>query len=194
MKLQPITDGDWPRLEDFVRRRFGATHIPERRFHEHWFRNPFGKGWGGRLLERGDGSLAGALLVIRVPGWFAGRETTLAYLSTGVVEADARETGQGAALYLWAYRTFPVVVAMGGNAFSAPLNELLGRSLPGLAMRRFLRLNRPGALDLCRPEERAAVTAPVGPAPTTHPIPSSAAERAGLRLSIMRSAACTLSS
>ena len=160
MKLRAIRDADWPRLQDFVRRHFGASHIPEREFHEHWFRNPFADGWGGRLLERPDGTLAGALMVIVLPCWFAGRETTLGYLSTGVVEEDAREKGQGAALYLWAYRAFPVVLAMAGNALSAPLNALMGRDIPDVAMRRFLLLNRPEALDLCRLEDRVAVVAP----------------------------------
>jgi len=165
MRLRPIGDADWPRLQDFVRRHFGFSHIPDRRFHEHWFRNCFGaglerggeaaSGWDGRLLERADGTLAGALLVIALPCWFAGRETTLGYLSTGVVEDDARERGQGAGLYLWAYRSFPVVLAMSGNALSAPLNALMGRDIPGVSMRRFLRLNRTEAVALCRPEGRA---------------------------------------
>ncbi len=170
MKLRPILDGDWPRLQDFVRRHFGFSHIPDRRFHEHWFRNPFaaeGEPWGGRLLERADGSLAGALMVIVLPAWFAGRETRLGYLSTGVVEADARKAGQGAALYLWAYRAYPLVLAMAGNELSAPLNALMGRDIPGVAMRRFLRLNRPEALALCPPGEAGRVS--VLPAPPPAP-------------------------
>ena len=168
MKVRPIRDADWPRLQDFVRRHFGFSHIPDRRFHEHWFRNPFGDDdWGGRLLERPDGSLAGALMVIALPCWFEGRATTGAYLSTGVVEADARDQGRGAALYLWAYRSFPVVIAMSGNAQSAPLNALLGREIPGVAMRRFLRLNRAESLALCRSEDRSGVTGPLAPSPFT---------------------------
>ena len=165
MKIRPIEDADWPRLQDFVRRHFGFSHVPDLRFHQHWFRNPFGDGWSGRLLERPEGSLAGALMVITLPGWFNGRETTLGYLSTGVVEDDARDRGMGAALYLWAYRCFPIVLAMSGNALSAPLNALMGQELPGTTMRRFLRLNRPGSLNLCRDQDRARVTAPIGPAP-----------------------------
>ncbi len=164
MKLRPILDADWPRLQDFVRRHFGFSHIPDRRFHEHWFRNPFGDGWGGMMLERPDGSIAGALLVIVLPCWFAGRETTLGYLSTGVVEDDARDKGMGAALYLWAYRAFPVVLAMSGNALSAPLNALMGRDIPGVTLRRFLRLNRPESLELCRAEDRPGLAASVQPA------------------------------
>ncbi len=170
MKLRPIVDGDWPRLEDFVRRHFGFSHIPDRRFHEHWFRYPFaakGEAWGGRLLERPDGSLAGALTVIVLPAWFAGRETRLGYLSTGVVEEDARKEGQGAALYLWAYRAYPLVLAMAGNALSSPLNALMGRDIPGVAMRRFLRLNRPEALTLCPAGEAGKVA--VLPAPPPAP-------------------------
>lgn len=159
MKVRPIGDADWPRLETFARKHFGFSHIPNRQFHEHWFRNPWGEGWGGRVLERPDGTLAGALMVIVLPGWFAGRETTLGYLSSGVVEEDARQRGQGAALYLWAYRTFPLVLAMGGNANSAPLNDLMGEAIPGVALRRFLRLNRAACLNLCRPEDRPAVDA-----------------------------------
>ncbi len=159
MKIRAITDRDWPRLQDFVRAHFGFSHIPDRRFREHWFRNPFSEEtWGGRLLERDDGTLAGALMVIVLPGWFAGKETRIAYLSTGVVEEDARAKGQGAALYLWAYRSFPLVLAMAGNELSAPLNALMGQDIPGVAMRRFLRLNRPEALDLCKPDARPDVS------------------------------------
>lgn len=175
MIVRPVRDADWPQLQAFARRHFGPTHLPDRRFHDHWFKTPFGgdlggettasESWGGMMLERPDGTMAGALLVIVLPFWFAGQATTGCYLSTGVVEADARDRGLGAALYLWAYRTFPVVLAMAGNAMSAPLNALMGQDLPGVAMRRFLRPNQPGFLDLCRPQDRALVTAPPAPLP-----------------------------
>ncbi len=159
MRLRAIGDSDWPRLKDFIARHFGFSHVPERAFNRHWFSNPFHGGWAAMALERPDGAFAGVMMFIVVPCWLAGRQTRLGWISNGVVEEDAQRTGEGAKLYLWAYRTFPVVGAMSGNDVSGPINALMGEEVPGLRMRRFVRLHDRRAMVMARPDQAERLAA-----------------------------------
>ena len=157
MKIRPFTDADWPAFCRFADKYFGISHNTDRAFNEHWFKASRSDEWTVMVLDGPDGHMAGIMMVIVVAGWFAGRETRLAWISTGVVEEEARTTGAGAGLFLWVYRTFPLVGAFSGNEFSLPMNDLMGQDIPGVAMRRFIYVHDRRTAALCLAEDRKPV-------------------------------------
>lgn len=159
MKLRRLVDADWPEFTAFATTHFGPSHLTERDFNEHWFRTPREQGWAARVLEGTDGRIAGLMMVIVVPAKFGDREVTLAWISSGAVDDEARARGAGAELYFWVYKTFPLVGAMSGNEYSLPINARLGLDIPGVRMRRFVWIHDDRAARLCREGQRAAVRA-----------------------------------
>ena len=120
------------------------SHNSNLQFNRHWFRcrgvapeqEQGLDGWTGLVLE--DGSIVGVMMFISVSARFEGRSLPMAWISTGVVEEDARGIGGGAQMYLWIYKNFPIVGALSGNELSRPINALMGHEIPNLSMRRFL--------------------------------------------------------
>lgn len=163
MITRALTDADWPVFAAFIEQHFGQSHNTARAFNEHWFRTSRHDGWAVRLLEGPGRTIVGALTAIVVPAWFGGREVPLAWISNGAVEDDVRARGGGARLILWAYQTFPLVGALSGNEFSRPLHDRLGISVPGLHMRRFIRIHDKRAADLCQSANRDVVRAAARP-------------------------------
>lgn len=167
MKIRPITDADWPAFASFAAENFGASHTNNRAFNDHWFRRSGIapdtdrklNGWTGLMVEGSDGAFVGAMMMIVVKAWFAGEAVPMAWISTGVVNEDGRALGAGAGLYMWIYRNFPLVGGLSGNAFSMPINNLLGQDIPGLTMRRFIYVHGANAVNLCLPESQAEFNA-----------------------------------
>ena len=102
------------------------------------------------------------MMVIVVPAKFGDRIVPLAWISDTAVDDTARKRGAGAALFLWVYKTFPVVGAMSSNEESLPLNALLGLDIPGVKMRRFIYVHDRRTANLCLPAGRPAVLAAAG--------------------------------
>lgn len=160
-RQRAYAEKDWPAFADFVRRRFGQCHAPDLTFNEFWFRTPWHRQWAIRLLGDAAGGLAGAMCAIVVRAKFGAKRTTLAWISSGAVSDDARAAGAGSQLYFWVYKSFPLVGALSGNENSLPINSVLGRDIPGVAMRRFLSVHRVEAAELCQPGRGAAVISAV---------------------------------
>ncbi len=162
MKLRPFTDGDWPQFVAFAERHFGPSHLTDRSFNEHWFRR--GE-WTVRVLED-EGTISGMMMTIVVPAKFGETETELAWISSAAVERQVQQRGGGAALYVWAYRSFPLVGAMSSNEDSFPINAVMAQDIEGVAMRRYVWVHDARAERLCLPAGRATVRAAVRRAPT----------------------------
>ena len=159
MKTRLFQDGDWEQFQSFAHKHFGTSHNDDRRFNEYWFKDQSRSEWTAAVLEEPERGLAGVLMILLMPAWFAGKPVRMAWISTGVVDPAARARGAGASLFLWVYRTFPLVGALSGNEFSLPINSLMGLDIPGVAMRRFVRLHDARALDLCQADGRARAAA-----------------------------------
>jgi hypothetical protein len=145
MKMRPIREADWPAIRDFADRHFGMSHNTNAAFNEHWFRcrgiapeqEAELDGWAGLVIVDGD-RLLGIMMFIITAAQFAGASSPMAWISTGVVDDEARAVGAGAPLYLWIYKKFPIVGALSGNALSGPINSLMGHEIPGVSMCRHL--------------------------------------------------------
>ena len=150
-----MTDSDWPDFVAFARKHFGMSHNSNLQFNRHWFRcrgvapeqEQGLDGWTGLVLED-EGSIVGVMMFISVSARFEGRSLPMAWISTGVVEEDARGIGGGAQMYLWIYKNFPIVGALSGNELSRPINALMGHEIPNLSMRRFLSVHHPDVKQL----------------------------------------------
>jgi hypothetical protein len=161
MKSRAFTDDDWPEFERFAAKHFGPSHMTDRRFNEHWFRTPWYDSWAARVIQNAEGRVIGMMMTIVVPAKLGDQVVPLAWISSAAVEDAARERGTGAALYLWVYKTFPLVGAMSSYENSLPLHALLGRNIPGVKMRRFICVHDKRAANLCLPANRSAVLAAV---------------------------------
>lgn len=148
MKMRPMRDSDWPRFCEFAHRHFGMSHNANPDFNQHWFRcrgiapeqEAELDGWSGLVIEDGD-SLVGIMMFIITSAQFDGASRPMVWISTGVLEDQARAVGAGAPLYLWIYKKFPIVGALSGNSLSGPINSLLGHEIPGVTMCRHLAIH-----------------------------------------------------
>ena len=148
MKMRPMQSSDWPRFCDFAARHFGMSHNANPTFNQHWFRcrgiapeqEAELDGWSGLVIEDGD-RLLGIMMFIITSAQFNGGSSPMTWISTGVVEDEARAVGAGAPLYMWIYKKFPIVGALSGNALSGPINSLLGHEIPGVSMCRHLAIH-----------------------------------------------------
>jgi hypothetical protein len=157
MRIRKLTDADWLEFVAFGERYFGRTHNSDRGFNEFWFKRDSQQGWTGMVLENPEGKIAGVMMFLVTPCWFAGEKQEVAWISTGVVDEASRTKGGGALLYLWGYRNYPIVCALSGNSFSNPINDRLGISIPGVQMLRHVYVNSERALTFCQPGNREHV-------------------------------------
>ncbi|MBI4365603.1 MAG: hypothetical protein HY543_02170 [Deltaproteobacteria bacterium] len=122
-----------------------------------------------KIIEDRQGRIRGAMMVIVVQGYFADQVVPFAWISSGVVDEEARAMGAGAGLYCWVYQSFPLVGAMSGNQNSRPINAALGLDIPGVAMERFIAVHRPQTAELCPAPYRDALAAAIARWPSARP-------------------------
>jgi hypothetical protein len=154
LKIRQFKDEDWPKFCQFVSENIEGRHCIDKKFNEHWFKTLRYDGWSCMMLEALDGHLAGIMMFIIVPVWFAGQEHQMAWISTTAVDSESQVRGAGAMLYLWGYRTFPIVGGLAGNENSNPINDQLGQKVDGIYMRRYLYLHTPKVAELCLPKHQ----------------------------------------
>lgn len=167
MKMRPMSDSDWPAFCAYADRHFGMSHNTDPIFNQHWFRcrgvapeqEDKLDGWNGLVLED-DGQIVGIMVFIVLRASFAGKSYPMAWISTGVVQDEARSVGAGSQLYLWIYRNFPLVGALSGNDLSRPINALMAHEIPGLAMRRYIMMHDAHVSELM-PENFAGDVSPL---------------------------------
>lgn len=154
MKSLQLSDNHWPDFVAFGDKHFGISHIRDRRFNEHWFRDRATGRWTARVLVADDQRVVGIMMLIVVRAKFDDQIVPFAWISTGAVEGFETRAGAGAGLYFWAYKSFPIVGAMSGNENSIPINALLGDDIKGVSMRRFIYIHHHKALDLCLTKDK----------------------------------------
>ena len=101
-------------------------------------------------LQSDNGKIHGIMMLIIVPIWVDGKISTMAWISTGVVDEIYQKKGLGASLYIWAYRKYDLVGALSGNEKSIPINNKLGKSKKNVYMRRFLVIHQSNVSLLCQ--------------------------------------------
>lgn len=152
-----LIEADWPNFVLFAKKHFGQFLHFDRKFNQHWFYANQSDKWSVRIIEDPQRGIVGVMQVILVPVKFGSQSTQLAWISNAAVEEDFLHQGSGAFLYLWVYKTFPLVGAMSGNELSGPINNSMAMDIPQVKMRRFIYIHNNRTINLCLPHERKAV-------------------------------------
>src|SRR5262245_54170470 len=119
--IRLMQDGESEAVAEFVQRHFGSYQVSDPEFTQHWFQR--GDGHTVVVHVRADGSMAGVMMLIRMPARMRGRDVQMNWISSILVEDDARKVGAGARMLHWAHYTLELVGSMCGNDASLPITQ-----------------------------------------------------------------------
>lgn len=150
MKIIHPTDKDILKLQAYCAQHFGNSHTADPAFTHYWFYRE-DEGWTIRLMMDNQEEIVGVVYYIRAPARLNSQSTSIYWVSTLHVKESYRQQGTGAKLLLHSYKTLPLLGSMCGNEQSLPLSRLLGSTVAGENIRRYIYLLSSDALNFAEP-------------------------------------------
>lgn len=156
MKIRRANENDIDRLQAYCALHFGGSHTADLAFTRYWFYRD-DEGWTINLLLDEQEEIAGVVYYIKSPARLGRQLTPLYWVSTLHVLDSYRQQGGGARLLLHTYKTLPLLGSMCGNDLSLPLSNLLGQTVAGEKIRRYIYILSHDALHFAEEDKLCAL-------------------------------------